>query len=65
MSPLILLGWNFRFTFIQDSMVNDQAYVELGLNCADVCKPLARGLNGRRLDELSESVLEAIAQLTM
>ena len=46
-------------------MTNKQAYVELGLNCADVCKHLARGLNGRRLDELSESVLDAIAQLTV
>jgi len=52
------------FTFIQDSMANEQEYVELGLNCAEVCKVIDRGLNGRPTDELSQSVLEAIEQLT-
>jgi hypothetical protein len=37
---------DFRFTFIQDSMANEQDYVDLGLNCADVCKALDRGLKG-------------------
>ena len=41
-----------------------QDYVELGLTCADVCTALDRGLNGKRLDELSNSVCEAINQLT-
>ena len=45
-------------------MANDQDYVDLGLSCADVCKALDRGLNGRRLDDLSQSVLGAIEQLT-
>ena len=45
-------------------MVNKQDYVDLGLVCADVCKALDRGLKGRRLDELSPSVLEAIEELT-
>ena len=45
-------------------MVNKQDYVELGLFCADVCQTLERGLNGRRLDELSRSVLGAIENLT-
>ena len=35
----------------------------LSLSCADICKVLDRGLNGRRLDELSQSVLEAIQEL--
>ena len=48
----------------QDTMANKTDYVELGLACADVCKALDRGTNGRRLDELSRSVREAIAQLT-
>ena len=51
-------------THIQDSMLNKQEYVELGLACADVCKALDRGMNGRRVDELSQSVYEAIEQLT-
>ena len=45
-------------------MVNKQDYVELGKSCAHVCQALDRGLDGRRLDELNRSVLEAISQLT-
>jgi len=43
-------------------MINKTGYVELGLACADVCKALDRGLNGKRSDELSESVSKAIEQ---
>ena len=52
------------FTFIQDCMINQQDYVELGLNCADICRALDRGMDGRKLDDLSRSVREAINQLT-
>ena len=45
-------------------MANKADYVELGLACADVCKALDRGMKGRKLDDLSQSVREAIAQLT-
>jgi hypothetical protein len=45
-------------------MSNQQDCVDLGLSCADVCKALDRGLKGRRLDELSQSVFEGIQQLT-
>ena len=45
-------------------MIDKADYVELGLACADVCRALDRGINGRRLDELSQSVFEAIGQLT-
>ena len=48
----------------QDPAAYKQDYVALGLFCADACKALDRGLNGRRLDELSQSVLGAIEQLT-
>jgi len=54
----------FWFTFIQDSMINEREYVELGLSCADICRALDRGLEGKSLDELSRSVCEAINQLT-
>ena len=54
----------FRFTHIQDSMANKTDYIELGLACADVCRALQRGMNGRRPDDLSDSVREAITQLT-
>jgi hypothetical protein len=53
------------FTIIQESLANERDYVELGLNCADVCRILDRGLNGRRLDDLNEAVIGAIEQLTM
>ena len=54
-----------RFTCIQDSMANSTDYVDLGLACADVCKALDRGMNGKKLDDLSQPVREAINQLTM
>jgi hypothetical protein len=55
---------NFGFTCIQDSMANELDYVELGLNCADICKALDRGMNRKKLGDLSQSVCEAINQLT-
>jgi len=45
-------------------MVNEQEYVELGLSCADICRALDRGMSGKKLDDLSQSVCEAISQLT-
>jgi len=45
-------------------MLNKLDYVELGLVCADVCRALDRGMNGRRADELGQSVRKAIEQLT-
>ena len=54
----------FQLTFIQESMVNEQDCVDLGLSCADVCRALDRGLKGKRSDELSQSMLEAIQQIT-
>lgn len=44
-------------------MANKTDYVELGLSCADVCGVLHRGMNGKTLDDLSQSVREAIGQL--
>jgi hypothetical protein len=45
-------------------MANDMEYVALGLECADICKALDRGMNGKKLDNLSQSVCDAINQLT-
>ena len=45
-------------------MVNKTDYVELGLACADVCRALDRGMNGKKLDDVTQSVREAITQLT-
>jgi hypothetical protein len=49
---------------IQDSMANQADYVELGVACADVCIALDRGLSGKLLKDLNDSVCEAISQLT-
>ena len=53
------------FTRNQDSRASNADYVELGLACADICRALERGMNGRKLDDLSWSVREAIEHLTM
>jgi hypothetical protein len=49
---------------IQESISNEEDCVELGLACADVCIALSRGLNGKLLKDLNNSVCEAIKQLT-
>ena len=46
-------------------MINEDDYIDLGLTCNTVCNALDRGLKGKRLNELSGSVLDAISQLTM
>jgi hypothetical protein len=43
--------------------MNERDYVELGLSCADVCRALDRGTNRKKLEDLSQSVCEAINQL--
>ena len=49
---------------IQDLMINQADYVELGLACADVCTALDRGLKGKNLNDLNGSVWVAINHLT-
>ena len=46
-------------------MLNKDEYVELGLLCARVCRALERGMGGKKLGDLSQSVCDAINQLTM
>ena len=47
----------------QESMINQLDYVELALFCADICRALERGMDGMKLDDLSQSVCDAINQL--
>jgi len=54
-----------KLTRSQDSMLNELDYVDLGLFCADICRALERGMGGKRLDDLSRSVCDAINQLTV
>ena len=63
-SLIAFYGYGISFHIFQDTMANEQDYVDLGSTCANVCGVLDRGLNGRQLDELSQSVLEAIRGLT-
>lgn len=55
---------DLRLTLNQESMANQQDYVELGLNCAEICEVLDRGTRGKRAEDLTRSVHEAINQLT-
>ena len=45
-------------------MANDQDYVDLGRACGDVCQVLYRRLEGKRVDRLNQSILDAIGDLT-
>ena len=45
-------------------MVNEPDRVELGLSCANVCRALYPGLNGKKADELNQSVYGAMNRLT-
>jgi hypothetical protein len=48
---------------VQDTMANDQDYVELGQACADVCQALYQRLKGRQSNEINQSVFDAIGNL--
>ena len=54
----------YRLTHSQDTMANEQDFVELGLFCANICKSLKRGMGDKTLDDLSKSVCDVINQLT-
>ena len=45
-------------------MADKEGYVGLGLDCANICTALDRGTNGKKMDDLGQSVREAINQLT-
>jgi hypothetical protein len=49
---------------LQDSISNRTDYVELAFACSGVCGALDRGMSGRRVDQFSRSVFEAIEELT-
>ena len=45
-------------------MANYQDFVDLGRACGDACQVLDRRLKGKRSDRLSQSILDAIGDLT-
>ena len=54
---------NIGLTRAQDTMSNKSDYIGIGLACADVCRALDRGTNGKKLEDLSDLVREAIMRL--
>jgi len=46
-------------------MLNKRDYIDLGLDCANICGILDRGMNGKKMGDLSQSVCEAVNQLAM
>ena len=46
-------------------MVDEVDCVELGLLCAEICRALDRGMNGKKPNELSQSVHDAMNLLTL
>lgn len=51
-------------THRQDTMAHEQDYVKLAMFCAEICKALEQGIDGKKLKDLSESVRDAINKLT-
>ena len=45
-------------------MTNDEDYIDIGLFCAEICQVLDRGLKEKHSDELDQSVVIAIGNLT-
>ena len=45
-------------------MFKYQDFVDVGLLCAAICRALERGMGGKELNNLRESVRDAIDQLT-
>jgi len=54
---------SFWFTLIRDLMINKQGYAELGLSCANIRGVLDQGMDRMKLDDLIQSVREAINRL--
>ena len=64
-SHLLALLLRLELEHVQDDLINQMDYVELGLACGEVCTALGRGLKGKGLGDLNDSVCEAIKQLTL
>lgn len=54
----------FKLTYTKDSTAKELDFIELGFYCAEICRALDRGIDGKELDDLSRSVCDAIGQLT-
>ena len=52
-----------RLTHCEDTMVNEQEYIKLGLFCAEICTAPEQGMGKKKLKDLSKSVRGAINKL--
>ncbi|KAF9791182.1 hypothetical protein BJ322DRAFT_432487 [Thelephora terrestris] len=50
-------------TTIKEFFANQQDYIELGLNCVEICDVLDRGTKGKEAEHLSQLVRDAINRL--
>ena len=50
---------------VQDTVINEQDYLELGLDCADICRTLDRVTGGKNQDDLSQSMCKEMDQLIL
>ena len=51
---------------VQDTVINEQDYFELGLNCTDICRTLDLATNRKRPeDRLSQFVCKEMNKLTL
>ena len=63
-SSFLFCGETSKIHTYQDTLANNQDYIELGLCCADICRALQLGIGEKKLDDLSKSVCAGINQLT-
>ena len=61
---LLCVTASLRLTFGQDSLANQQDYIELGLNCCEICQVLDRGTKERGIGYFTQTVRQAIDRLT-
>jgi hypothetical protein len=61
---LLYVMASLRLAFVQESFAKQQNYIKLGQNCVEICRVLDRGTKGKGTEHLSQSVCEAINQLT-
>ena len=45
-------------------MIDEAGFVELGLDCAEICQSIDRGMKGGGVYQPGAPILEAIEQLT-
>ena len=60
----LLCQENFLTHAVQSTTANDRDYIEPGLVCASACQVIHQALKQVQLDELGQSAIDAIQDLT-